>query len=122
MTLPQAAPANGASAAASPAALTGASTDSVIRPAPAAAVLFRAPPAAAAVAAAQEPLAAAAATSASTAADRTLASFAPGFDFDEDTSGDGWHRDGSFRIAMSPRPHEIDEFGVVNNTYYNTYM
>ena len=42
--------------------------------------------------------------------------------FDADTSRDGWHRDGSFRVAMSPRPHEIDEFGVVNNTYYNTFM
>lgn len=42
--------------------------------------------------------------------------------FDPDTSRDGWHRDGSFRVAMSPRPHEIDEFSVVNNTYYNTFM
>ena len=112
-TAPRAAPANGASAAAAAAsapvsaAAVGAAPPAgtasvVLRPAPAA-VLSRAPE-----------LAEAAAASAD---DQALP-----FAFDPDTSRDGWHRDGSFRVAMSPRPHEIDEFGVVNNTYYNTFM
>lgn len=44
------------------------------------------------------------------------------FVVEQDTSLDGWHSDGSFRVAMDPRPNEIDEFGVVNNTCYNVFM
>lgn len=119
--LPHATPANGAAAAAAanasakaaPAsAVVATGTASVfLRPAPAA-VLSRAPAAAAVVVVAEEKVAVA------TAETEKSPTFSP----DPDTSRDGWHADGSFRVAMSPRPHEIDEFGVVNNTYYNTFM